>query len=61
MRDVVELTGIEAALRSRNYELAEHLRESGRIFRHRSPVLDEYAARLAALRTSERHTQGVLK
>lgn len=60
-RDVVELTGIEAALRSRNYELAEQLRESGRIFRHRSPVLDEYAARLAALRTSERHTQGVLK
>lgn len=60
-RDVVELTGIEAALRSRNYELAAHLRESGRIFRHRSPVLDEYAARLAALRTSERHTQGVLK
>ncbi|MFD0026525.1 hypothetical protein [Streptomyces sp. NPDC058382] len=60
-RDVIELTGIEAALRSRNYEEAQRLRDTGRIFRHRSPVLQKYEARLAALRTSENHTQGVLK
>ncbi|MFJ6485701.1 MULTISPECIES: hypothetical protein [unclassified Streptomyces] len=57
-RDVIELTGIEAALRSHDHEVAQHFRDSGRIFRHRSPVLQEYEARLAALRTSENHTQG---
>ncbi|MFC8228931.1 hypothetical protein [Streptomyces sp. NPDC057287] len=60
-RDVIELTGIEAALRSRNYELAERFRDSGRIFRHQSPVLTKYEDRLTALRISENHTQGVLK
>ncbi|MFC9680495.1 hypothetical protein [Streptomyces sp. NPDC056948] len=51
-RDVVELTAIEAALRCGDHELAQRIRASGRIFRHRGPVLDEYEARLAALRTS---------
>lgn len=54
-RDVIELTGIEAAIRSQNYELAQQIRESGRIFRHQSPVLQEYENRLAALRTSDTH------
>lgn len=60
-RDVVELTGIEAALRCQNYEVAQHIHDSGRIFRHQSPVVQAYEDRLAALRTSENHTQGVLK
>ncbi|MFC9734846.1 hypothetical protein ACFWEO_31625 [Streptomyces roseolus] len=59
-RDVIEMTGIEAALRSRNYELARHLRDSGRIFRHQGPVIRRYEERLAELRTSENHSQGVL-
>ncbi|MFF4156162.1 tetratricopeptide repeat protein [Streptomyces sp. NPDC001678] len=57
-RDVIELTAIEAALRSRNYEVARRIRETGRIFRHRSPVLQQYEDRLEALRTSDHHTQG---
>lgn len=60
-RDVIELTGIEAAIRSQNYEVAQRIRDSGRILRHQSPVCQEYEDRLAALRTSENHTQGVLK
>ncbi|MEV6976581.1 hypothetical protein [Kitasatospora sp. NPDC093806] len=60
-RDVIELTGIEAAIRSHNYELVQRIRESGRVFRHRSPVLQQYEDRLAALRTSDNDTQGVLK
>ncbi|MEH0419513.1 hypothetical protein [Streptomyces sp. B21-083] len=60
-RDVIELTAIEAALRCQNHEVARHIRDFGRIFRHQSPVVQEYENRLAALRTSENHTQGVLK
>ncbi|MFC5723911.1 hypothetical protein ACFP1Z_27470 [Streptomyces gamaensis] len=60
-RDVIELTAVEAALRSRNHEVAQRLRDSGRIFRHQSPVLQEYEDRLAALRASENHTQGEMK
>ncbi|MGW7044983.1 hypothetical protein ACWGDT_20150 [Streptomyces avermitilis] len=64
-RDVIELTGIEAALRCQNYEVARHLRDVGRIFRHQGPVVQAYEDRLAALRTPEHdtqhHTQGVLK
>ncbi|MEW1616422.1 MULTISPECIES: hypothetical protein [unclassified Streptomyces] len=51
-RDVVELTAMEAALRSRNYEAAQRIRDTGRIFRHRSPVVLRYEDRLAALRRS---------
>ncbi|GGN79046.1 tetratricopeptide repeat protein 38 family protein [Actinoplanes lobatus] len=54
-RDVIELTGIEAAIRSQNYELAQQIRASGRIFRHQGPVLKNYQNRLAALRTSDYH------
>ncbi|WP_244299221.1 hypothetical protein [Streptomyces viridochromogenes] len=48
-RDVVEHTAVEAALRCGNHELAHHIRETGRVFRHQSPVLREYGDRLAAL------------
>ncbi|MFI0263018.1 hypothetical protein ACH4OW_28775 [Streptomyces sp. NPDC017056] len=54
-RDVVELTGIEAAIRAQNYELVQRIRETGRVFRHQSAVLQEYKNRLAALRTSAIH------
>ncbi|WP_207935907.1 hypothetical protein [Actinomadura sp. KC216] len=60
-RDVIELTAIEAALRSQDLEAAQHIRDSGRIFRHRNPVLQAYRNRLAALRTSENHPQEVAK
>ena len=59
-RDVIELTAFEAALRSHNYELAEQIRASGRVFRHRGPVLQNYRDRLAALRTSDHNVQGIL-
>ena len=58
-RDVIELTAFEAALRSRDHELAEQIRDSGRIFRHHGPVLQNYRDRLAALRTSDHHVQGI--
>ncbi|MFD3976863.1 hypothetical protein [Streptomyces cyaneofuscatus] len=51
-RDIVEHTGMEAALRSRNYEAAQRIRDTGRLFRHPSPVVRTYEDRLAALRTS---------
>ncbi len=59
-RDVIELTGIEAAIRCQNYELAEQIRASGRIFRHQGPVLQKYQDRLAALRATDHHVQGVV-
>ncbi|WP_433825931.1 hypothetical protein ACQP2E_27960 [Actinoplanes sp. CA-015351] len=60
-RDVIELTGLEAAIRSQNSELAEQFRVSGRILRHQGPVLQKYQDRLAALRSSDHHGQGVPK
>jgi tetratricopeptide (TPR) repeat protein len=52
-RDVIELTAIEAAIRSRNHEAAQRIRDSGRFLRHQSPVVQHYKDRLAALTASE--------
>jgi tetratricopeptide (TPR) repeat protein len=48
-RDVIEMTAVEAALRSRNYELAKYLRDTGRIFRHYGAMLERYDKRLVSL------------
>jgi pentatricopeptide repeat protein len=48
-RDVIEITAIEAALRSGNYEFAKQIRDAGRLFRHPSPMLSFYSERLKAL------------